>query len=707
MHPWYLEQFLQTSSDNTVWFFYIITAYVILKRREKVEVTLMARSFSSNLRGKVRNFSLPKNRPLVPLYEAIVNSINAIDERRRKYGDFQGKIEIEVLRERTLLAESDQDTIKGFSVTDNGIGFDESNMASFMEADSEYKISIGGKGVGRFSWLKAFSSVEITSTYKDNDEFVTREFEFSLNALEIEDILKDSPEATEYQTIVKLIDYTKGYINEVPKHLDTIATRIIQHCFVYFLNDKCPDIHIYDDTDRISLNKIFKDRFSTDDNRSIFTVGSHKFELLNIKINDRAFPHRNHLYLCANDRLVDSKNLEKFIVNLDSDIFELEGYWYLGVLTSSYLDENVDMNRLSFNISQESSALLPDYPGLDEIVKTASKAVYAYLQEYLNGVEERKQKRFQEYTTTIAPQYRHLEHYMPERISELKPGLTNEQLDDALYGIKRDFENQTKAECNNLMTMLERGEISSAEYQKQFQGTIEKVSDVNRAALAEYVIHRKIILNLFRHGLDIKDDGKFNLEKYMHQLIYPMRTTSADIPYENHNLWLIDEKLSFCQYISSDKPFDNAPGEDRTDLLVLDSPVVMAESKNNGMAYDTITIFELKRPMRNDYNMEDNPITQLLDYAKKIKDGKAKDSRHRPIRASETTKFYLYAVCDITSSLDRVLERMSYTKTPDNLGAYFYNKDLHAYVEVISYDKIWNDSEKRNKVLFDKLGILE
>lgn len=50
---------------------------------------------------------------------------------------------------------------------------------------------------------------------------------------------------------------------------------------------------------------------------------------------------------------------------------------------------------------------------------------------------------------------------------------------------------------------------------------------------------------------------------------------------------------------------------------------------------------------------------------------------------------------------------MSYTKTPDNLGAYFYNKDLHAYVEVISYDKIWNDSEKRNKVLFDKLGILE
>ena len=58
----------------------------------------MTRSFSSNLRGKVRNFSLPKNRPLVPLYEAIVNAINAIDERANKQGTVQGKVEIEVIR---------------------------------------------------------------------------------------------------------------------------------------------------------------------------------------------------------------------------------------------------------------------------------------------------------------------------------------------------------------------------------------------------------------------------------------------------------------------------------------------------------------------------------------------------------------------------------------------------------------------------------
>ena len=89
----------------------------------------------------------------------------------------------------------------------------------------------------------------------------------------------------------------------------------------------------------------------------------------------------------------------------------------------------------------------------------------------------------------------------------------------------------------------------------------------------------------------------------------------------------------------------------------------------------------------------------------KILDGKVKDSNHRKITVTDSTQFYLYAVCDITPSLERVLNTMSFTRTPDRLGAYFYNGTMHTYIEVLSYDKVRNDSEKRNKVLFDKLGI--
>lgn len=109
--------------------------------------------------------------------------------------------------------------------------------------------------------------------------------------------------------------------------------------------------------------------------------------------------------------------------------------------------------------------------------------------------------------------------------------------------------------------------------------------------------------------------------------------------------------------------------------------------------------------MRDDYTYNDNPIMQLHGYAAKILNGDVKDSKHRPINTSGNTQFYLYALCDITPTLDKVLKMLNFKRTPDNLGAYAYNAEYHAYIEVISYDKIRNDSEKRNKVMFDKLGI--
>ena len=41
------------------------------------------------------------------------------------------------------------------------------------------------------------------------------------------------------------------------------------------------------------------------------------------------------------------------------------------------------------------------------------------------------------------------------------------------------------------------------------------------------------------------------------------------------------------------------------------------------------------------------------------------------------------------------------------LGYYNYNKKYNAYFEILSYDKILNDAKKRNRVLFDKLGLVQ
>jgi hypothetical protein len=137
-------------------------------------------SYSLNLEGRVKNFSLPRNRPLIPLYEAVVNSLHAIEERRKVDSAFSdGEIHIRILRDEQIhLDSSEIMPVDGFEITDNGIGFNEQNMKSFFESDSTSKAEIGGKGVGRFSWLKAFSSVGISSIYFDGGIAQKREFIF-------------------------------------------------------------------------------------------------------------------------------------------------------------------------------------------------------------------------------------------------------------------------------------------------------------------------------------------------------------------------------------------------------------------------------------------------------------------------------------------------------------------------------------------------
>lgn len=54
--------------------------------------------FTIDLAGRVKNFDLPKTQPLIPLFEAVVNSIYAIEERKER-DDFEGRIDIRIVRE--------------------------------------------------------------------------------------------------------------------------------------------------------------------------------------------------------------------------------------------------------------------------------------------------------------------------------------------------------------------------------------------------------------------------------------------------------------------------------------------------------------------------------------------------------------------------------------------------------------------------------
>ncbi len=129
---------------------------------------------------------------MIPLYEAISNAIDAIEEHRNGFGNHS--IRICLITSNNLGYQAGDETlvIDGFDIIDDGVGFNDKNIASFQEVHTLSKAKLGGRGVGRFTFLKVFSSVHIRSVFKREDKFLLREFDFT-----IQDELKDADTTSE------------------------------------------------------------------------------------------------------------------------------------------------------------------------------------------------------------------------------------------------------------------------------------------------------------------------------------------------------------------------------------------------------------------------------------------------------------------------------------------------------------------------------
>ena len=60
---------------------------------------------------------------------------------------------------------------------------------AFIEADTDHKIEIGGKGVGRFVCLKAFKELNITSYFTQKSEIKSIQFDFKSTNENLHDLI--------------------------------------------------------------------------------------------------------------------------------------------------------------------------------------------------------------------------------------------------------------------------------------------------------------------------------------------------------------------------------------------------------------------------------------------------------------------------------------------------------------------------------------
>ena len=150
---------------------------------------------------------------------------------------------------------------------------------------------------------------------------------------------------------------------------------------------------------------------------------------------------------------------------------------------------------------------------------------------------------------------------------------------------------------------------------------------------------------------------------------------------------------------------DSTKEPDLLSLRVFDNPLLVNDQNSFPLA--SITVVEIKRPMRNDMREgeDKDPIDQALGYVERIREGQAKTKSGLLIPRNHDIPAYCYIVCDLTSTMVKRCKNFSLTMTADGMGFFGYNPNYKAYIEVISFNQLVRAAKERNRAFFDKLGL--
>lgn len=661
----------------------------------------------ANIKGLVERLELSQAKALMPLYEAISNAVDAIEEHQD--GFINHSIRIRLVAAKDLAQQAGDGTlvVDGFDVIDDGIGFNDKNLASFQEAHTLSKVKVGGRGVGRFTFLKVFSSVHIRSVFKSEGKTLLREFDFSIqDELKGADTTSEIKEGSGTHTALRGMDdkFRAGW----PTNPETIAERVIAHFLIRFAARSCPPMTLESPGHApIDLHALFQSTVLAHIEEQSFEVSGYTFALQAYRHKDGR--SRHELNLCANGREVTTSKLRDLLPELPEKLIDEDqaSYTLIVLVTGEYLDDNANQERtrIAFQSDEESEfeRTLVSRRALNQGV---TDAIRPLLSEDLKSTNEEKRAQIEKFVEQ-APEYRALTHPRYKEVIEQKiqPGLSEDKLDEALLHVKRFIEDDVRKEAKHVAALFETETFE--QYQERFKEIAEKANEIGKAQLAAYIAHRRTILDLVNNSLKKKrSDDKYPLERVLHKMIFPMGMTSKDIFFEQQNLWVIDERLCYHTLLTSDKKLNSVTGLDNTSgkepdvfAFFYDTPIGIAEHDN--LPGGGVVIIEFKRPGRDNYDKD--PADQIIQRFREISEGGVDDVDGRQINPANL-RYTGYLIADLTPSLHRqVFGR--YHRTADNEGYFSPLSTGNGYIEIISYDKLIKDAGRRNRILFDKLGL--
>jgi hypothetical protein len=661
-------------------------------------------SLKPNLVKRVERLPKPTNvaAAMQPLFEAISNAIHSTQS---KFGDHvakRGWVRVEVTTNR-------QKEDVWAVVEDNGTGLDPDNWEAFTTTDTDNKIDIGGKGVGRLLWLDCFTEVKVESIFDEDAKRKKRTFKFALSMEnQIKDYkIEDVASSLETGFRARFNGLKKnGYLEKFPGRNEYVFQHITSHFLPTFIGGRCPVMTVVVGDEKRdypqAINEIVHRREPAID---LETVGYGVLHLTMMecdKVASADLKGSHFVHFIAHDRTVHSQSIDgklglKYFGSNENRVFH-------AILTGEFLDSNVNQERTAFMFEDAV---------IERIIKDECTAhIEKFLEEPLARLSGTQRQRIEAITESYPS-------VAFGNVDELQKKIPSGELnDDAIYSHlarERFRRDQRQAErVRSVLTRLKSEDITPDSFDEVVAEAGQAIEEAEQRSLAEYVVRRKVVLDfieiLLRKVREDERDGSYQREDVLHSLICPMRVTTLSTgrrrvePSASHDLWIVDERLTFAQYFSSDVEFSvlsqAIDSDDRADVLIFDYAHGLRQATDS----PKVLLIELKRPGREGYKDDENPHLQVERYVRRLLSGELRDVSGRPIKIDQNTVFHCFIVADIVGKLDDWT--FSWQRTADGRGRLYQPREgFRGSIELIGWDSLLEDARQRNKAFFDRAGI--
>ena len=365
-------------------------------------------------------------------------------------------------------------------------------------------------------------------------------------------------------------------------------------------------------------------------------------------------------------------------------------YIFKAYVIGDYLNKNVELERNKFKIPKDKDL----YEEISQI-KIERKVCDLLKEKYQNLLKSRTAKKKSSIVKIIEENFIY-DKFFTDKIDtdgiSMKP--TIEEVAKKIHEVKIGIELETKRETKETLNNFENTTKSKIEE------ICKSLKENQKSELGHYITLRKVYIDLLEKSLEKNEEGKFKKEEFLHEIIFPKGRDSEDTTFKEHNLWLLDENLNFVEYINSDNQSINQ-SKKRPDLLFVHEKVTFREGEEEG---NPISIFEFKRQGIDNFDNK-SPFQQIKSYITNIRKNKIRKKSGKLISVGEDTPFYCYIVGSFSKEIEDHLKEENLKKLPQKQKWYFYNDNLKAHIEYITWEELLKEAEQRNSIFFKKLGI--